>query len=67
MYQSQIVEIAGVLAGAAIRFPAHYRFVAVDPRLEEIDLSDWKSVEDIRRVAGSLIRTGRLPAARLAA
>ena len=63
MYQSQIVEIAGVLAGAAIRFPAHYRFVAVDPRLEEIDLS----VEDIRRVAGSLIRTGRLPAARLAA
>ncbi len=62
MYQSQPFEIAGVFVGAVVRFPAHFRFVAMDPRLEDLDLSDWPTLADIRRVATYLLTTGRLPA-----
>jgi hypothetical protein len=64
--QSFVVDVAGTFAGAAIRTPSLYgdsfRFVAVDPRVEELDQSEWPSLEAVRHVVGHMLRTGRLPA-----
>jgi hypothetical protein len=51
MFQSHVIEIGGVFAGAAIPTAGRFRFVAVDPRLDELDGSDWASLPDLRRVA----------------
>lgn len=61
MLQSHIIDIDGAFVGAAVQLAAGYRFVAVDPRVEELDASIWPSLDDVRRLAGSLVRTGRLP------
>ena len=61
MYQSHVIEVAGIFAGAAILVANRYRFVAVDPRVEELDLSDWPSLPDVQRVVGHLLLNGRLP------
>lgn len=61
MQQSHIIEVGGVFAGAAVRVAGHYRFIAVDPRVEELDLSDWPSLPDVERVVGHLMANGRLP------
>ena len=61
MFQSHVIEVAGRVAGAAITTAGKFRFIAIDPRVEEIDGSEWPSVADITRVAGHLIRTGSLP------
>ncbi len=65
MIQSHIIEISGQFAGAAIRGVNTYRFVAVDPRVEELDGSVWPTLPDVRRVVGHLLTTGRLPQPRL--
>jgi hypothetical protein len=59
--QSQVIDVAGVFAGAAVRGLGHFRFIAVDPRVEELDGSEWQSLPDMRRVVGCLLTTGRLP------
>ena len=61
MIQSQVIEIAGVFVGAAVRTAERFRFIAVDPRLEDLDQSEWPSLSELRRVATHLIATGRLP------
>ncbi len=58
---SHVIEVAGVFAGAAVRVANHYRFVAVDPRVEELDLSDWPTLPDVHRVVRHLLVNGRLP------
>jgi len=63
MIQSHVIEIAGTFAGAAVITSGIYRFIAVDPRVEELDGSIWPSLPDVRRVVGHLLTTGRLPAA----
>ena len=63
MLQSHIIDIDGAFVGAAVRLSTGYRFVAVDPRLEDIDARIFASLDDIRRLARSLILTGRFPAA----
>ncbi len=62
MIQSHVIDIAGVFAGAAIRTPSNYRFMAIDPRVEDLDQSEWASLADMKRVVGHLLRTGKLPA-----
>jgi hypothetical protein len=62
MHKSHIIEVAGTFAGAAVRVSNVYRFVAVDPRVEELDLSEWPSLPDVQRVVGHLLLKGRLPA-----
>jgi len=63
MIQSHIIEISGTFAGAAVSAAGTYRFIAVDPRVEELDGSVWPSLPDVRRVVGHLLTTGRLPPA----
>ncbi len=61
MFQSHVIEIGGSFVGAAIAYSGKFRFVAVDPRMEEIDGSEWPSLEEVRRVAQHLLSTGALP------
>jgi hypothetical protein len=63
MLQSHVIDIGGIFAGAAVRAADRYRFIAVDPRLEDLDQSEWPTLADVQRVAAHLLRTGRLPAA----
>jgi hypothetical protein len=61
MLQSHVIEIDGVFVGAAVQNGTFYRFIAIDPRVEELDASVWPSLDDVRRLTRSLVRTGRLP------
>ena len=61
MQNSHVIQIGGTFAGAAVRIANFYRFVAVDPRVEELDLSDWPSLPDVERVVRHLLVMGRLP------
>ena len=61
MFQSHVITVDGVFAGAAVGTTEKFRFIAVDPRLNEIDQSEWASLDDIRRVAKHIFMTGRLP------
>ncbi len=65
MIQSHIIDVGGTFAGAAINTAGTFRFIAVDPRVEELDGSVWPSLPDVRRVVGHLLTTGRLPPARV--
>ena len=51
MLQSHIVEIDGVFVGTAIRLDAGFRFIAIDPRVEEIGETIWPTLADIHRLA----------------
>jgi hypothetical protein len=66
MMQSYVIDVAGTFAGAAIRTPSRdgesFRFVAVDPRVGELDQSEWPSLEAVRRAAAHMLRTGQRPA-----
>ena len=67
MFQSHVVEVAGRVAGAAVSSQSGLRFIAIDPRLEEIDGSAWHSLSALRSAADHLLRTGSLPRPQLAA
>lgn len=58
MIRSHVIDISGVFAGAAIQTSDRYRFVAVDPRLEALNQSEFPSLADIRRAAALLMTTG---------
>jgi len=64
--QSYVIDVAGTFAGAAIRTPSRdgesFRFVAVDPRVGELDQSEWPSLEAVRRAAAQMLRTRQPPA-----
>ncbi len=66
MFKSHVIEVAGTFAGAAVdaygNASGRVRFVAVDPRVEELDGSEWPTLPDLKRVVGHLLTTGRLPA-----
>ena len=62
MFQSHVIEVAGRFVGAVIGYSGKFRFVAVDPRVEELDGSEWASLPDVQRVVAHLMTTGRLPA-----
>ncbi len=61
MIQSHVIDIGGVFVGAAVRTSETFRFIAVDPRVEELDQSEWPSLGDVQRVVSHLVHTGRLP------
>ena len=61
MDQSHVIDISGVFAGAAVSTSGIFRFIAVDPRLEDLDQSEWQSLSEIRRVAAHVIQTGQVP------
>ena len=62
MHHSHVIEVSGQFAGAAVSHEGRFRFVAVDPRVEELDDSMWPSLPDVQRVVDHLLTTGRLPA-----
>jgi hypothetical protein len=49
MIQSHVVDIDGTFVGAAVRLLEGYRFVALDPRLDELDGTVWPSLPELRR------------------
>jgi len=61
MHRSHIIEVSGRFAGAAVSHGGSYRFIAVDPRAEELDESVWPSLPDVQRVVHHLLTTGSLP------
>jgi len=62
MLQSHIIEIDGTFVGAAIRLDTGYHFRAIDIRMEELDGTTWPSLDEVRRLAHRLFRTGRFAA-----
>jgi hypothetical protein len=61
MFQSHVIEIDGKFVGAAIAYSGKFRFVAVDPRVEELDGTEWGSLGDVQRITRHLLATGSLP------
>ncbi len=62
MHQSQIIEIAGQFAGAALHQGASFRFIAVDPRVKELDRSTWSTLPEMQRVVSHLLTASPQPA-----
>jgi hypothetical protein len=62
MIQSHVIDIKGTFAGAAVGSINTFRFIAVHPRVKELDGSEWPTLQDLRRAVGHLLVTGRLPA-----
>jgi hypothetical protein len=61
MFESHVISVSGTFAGAAVKSSGKFRFIAVDPRVDDIDQSEWPSLSELRRVADHVFRTGRLP------
>lgn len=66
MLQSHIIDIDGVFVGVAVRLDTGFRFIATDPRVEDIGETNWPTRADIRRLArlalsGSQSATGAAP------
>lgn len=61
MFQSHVIEITGHFAGVAVTAAGRFRFVAVDPRLSDLDGSEWPSLADLRRVVGGALAVHRAP------
>ncbi len=63
MQKSQVVQINGIFVGTAVTLPFSngLRFVAVDPRVDELDGSIWPTMKDIEHLTRQLFLTGRLP------
>jgi hypothetical protein len=65
MIQSHVIEVEGVFAGVAVLVGPDYRFIAVDPRLEDLDRTQWPTLAEVRRMAGVVmhleapVQTGR--------
>jgi hypothetical protein len=64
LLESHVIDVDGIFAGAAVRTAHSLRFVAVNPRVEDLDQSEWTSLADMTRAVGYVFRTGHLPASR---
>jgi len=63
MFQSHIIEVNGTFIGAAVPTFGKFRFHAVHPQVSDLDGSAWPSLEELKRAAGFMFRTGRLSSA----
>jgi hypothetical protein len=55
MLQSHVIDISGTFAGAAVRMSGTYRFVAVDPRVTDLNHSEWPSLDAVRHAVADRI------------
>jgi hypothetical protein len=55
MFQSHVIEVTGRFAGVAVTAAGRFRFVAIDPRLSDLDGSEWPSLADVRRVVTGVL------------
>ena len=60
MLQSSVIEVGGTFVGAAITADGGFRFRAVHMKVEELDESTWRSLDDLRQAVQHLFTTGRL-------
>ena len=51
MLQSHVIDIDGRFVGVAVRLDQGFRFIAADPRAEELGEIIWPGIDDIRRMA----------------
>ena len=56
MHQSHIIEVSGQFAGAAITHDGRFRFLAVDPRVEELNDSINRYRLEASQIASALAR-----------
>lgn len=61
MLQSHIIEVDGAAVGIAVRIDRGYRFIAADPRLEEMDTAILPTLDDVRRLARHSLLAARSP------
>jgi len=61
MFQSHVIDVGGRFVGVAIAYPGKFRFVAVDPRVDELDGSEWRTLPDVHGVVRHLLLTGTVP------
>ena len=51
MLQSHVIDIDGRFVGVALRLDRGFRFIAVDPRVEDLGEFIWPGIDDICRMA----------------
>ncbi len=51
MLQSHVIDIDGRFVGVALRLDRGFRFIAVDPRVEDLGELIWPGIDDICRMA----------------
>ena len=61
MLQSHVIDIDGRFVGVAIRLDQGYRFIATDPRAEDLGETIWPRLEDIQRLARRALAHERFP------
>ncbi len=62
MLKSHVIDIDGKFVGVAIRLDRGFRFVAVDPCVEDLGEIMWPAIEDIRRMARRALALEHTPA-----
>ena len=60
MIQSHVIEVGGTFVGAAITTSTGFRFRAVHVKVEDLDESAWRSLDELSNAVARLFRTGRV-------
>jgi len=59
MHTSRPIAVEGRFLGVAVTQAAHWRFIATDPAVEDIDGATFPSPAEAHRVAGLVLSRGR--------
>jgi hypothetical protein len=62
MHTSRPIEVQGRFLGVAVTQAAHWRFIATDPAVEDLDGASFPSPAEAQRVAGLVLQRSRQPA-----
>jgi len=62
MLQSHVIDIDGRFVGVAVRLDQGFRFIAADPRAEDLGEIIWPRIDDIRRMARRALALEHAPA-----
>jgi hypothetical protein len=58
MFKSNIIEFNGHFVGVAVTAANGLRFIAVDPRVADLDGSVWPSLADVQRLVSRELNRG---------
>jgi hypothetical protein len=59
MLQSHIIDIDGLFVGVAVRLDKGFRFIATDPRVEDVGETIWPTLAEVRRISRIALSHGR--------
>jgi hypothetical protein len=62
MLQSHVIDIDGRFVGIAVRLDQGFRFIAADPRTEDLGEIIWPRIDDLRRMARRALALEQAPA-----